>query len=99
MSTEDAAQRAVDELNKTDLQGRPVVVEIARPADQKPKERAEKNAKRRPGRRGSKAVPGEVTEEEANGLVEKAPDVPAQDAQTEKPKKKKKNFVSELSLI
>jgi len=48
-----------------------VIVEIAKPADQKDQEKKERKAKRRPGRRGGKAVPGEVTEAEANGETPK----------------------------
>jgi len=88
----EAAQRAVDLLDKKDLDGRQVIVEIAKPADQKDKEKKEKKAKRRPGRRGSKAVPGEVSEAEANGDLKQSPEeVPESGADdAAKPKKKKK---------
>ncbi|KIK48750.1 hypothetical protein CY34DRAFT_581612 [Suillus luteus UH-Slu-Lm8-n1] len=93
MSSAEAAQRAVDLLNLEELDGRKVIVEIAKPADQKDKEKKEKRAKRRPNRRGAKAVPGEVTDAEANGEV-KAEDaaVPAAPGSDEaaKPKRKKK---------
>jgi len=74
LSNAEAAQKAVDQLNKTELDGRQVIVEIAKPSDQKNKEKKERKAKRRPGRRGSKAVPGEVTEAEANGDAPKPDD-------------------------
>jgi len=91
LSSAEAAQKAVDALNKQDLDGRSVIIEIAKPADQKDKERNERKANRRPGRRGSKAVPGEVTEAEADGDVPKAEDTPAAEDEADKPKKKKKN--------
>lgn len=97
MSSAEAAQKAVDALNKQDLDGRSVIIEIAKPADQKDKERNERKANRRPGRRGSKAVPGEVTEAEADGDVPKAEDTPAAEDEADKPKKKKKNAVSKFA--
>lgn len=94
MSSAEAAQRAVELLDSKELDGRKVIVEIAKPAEQKDKEKKEKKAKRRPNRRGAKAVPGEVTDAEANG------DLKAEDAATlaadpgtddaAKPKRKKK---------
>jgi len=90
LSSAEAAQKAVDALHKTELDGREVIVEIAKPADQKEKEKKEKKAKRRPGRRGSKAVPGEVSEAEANAETDKAGDGAADADGEGKPKKKKK---------
>ncbi|KAH7887916.1 hypothetical protein F5I97DRAFT_1806012 [Phlebopus sp. FC_14] len=93
VSSAEAAQKAVETLDGQELDGRKVIVEIAKPADQKDKEKKEKKAKRRPGRRGAKAVPGEVTEAEANGDV-KADDAVAAAPDTDavaQPKKKKKN--------
>ncbi|RXW25836.1 hypothetical protein EST38_g111 [Candolleomyces aberdarensis] len=81
----EAAQKAVDALNTQELDGRPVIVEIAKPSEEK----KERRAKRRPGRRGAKAVPGEVTEAEANGEAPKAEDESS--AEAPKPKKKKKS--------
>jgi len=90
LATAEAAQKAVDVLDKKELDGRQVIVEVAKPSDQKDKERKEKKAKRRPGRRGSKAVPGEVSEAEANGEAKaEAADAPATE-EVAKPKKKKK---------
>jgi len=89
LSSAEAAQKAVEALDKKELDGRPVIVEIAKPTEQKDQEKKEKKAKRRPGRRGSKAVPGEVSEAEANGDVTKA-DAPAGTDEAAKPKKKKK---------
>ncbi|KAF7776086.1 hypothetical protein Agabi119p4_4479 [Agaricus bisporus var. burnettii] len=89
LTSEEAAQKAVDALNKKELDGRPVIIEIAKPADQK--ERKERRPKRRPGRRGGKAVPGEVTEAEANGEIPKAEDAPVGTDEASKPKKKKKS--------
>jgi len=91
LSSAEAAQRAVDALNKKELDGREVNIEIAKPADQKDKEKKEKKAKRRPGRRGSKAVPGEVSEAEANAEADKAEGTGADEAN--KPMKKKKKPV------
>jgi len=89
VATVEAAQKAVELLDKQELDGRDVIVEIAKPADQKDKEKKEKKAKRKPGRRGSKAVPGEVTEAEANGEAKVEDAAPATD-DVAKPKKKKK---------
>jgi len=89
LSSAEAAQRAVDALDKKELDGRQVIVEVAKPSDQKDKEKKEKKAKRRPGRRGSKAVPGEVSEAEANGDATKA-EAPGATDEAAKPKKKKK---------
>lgn len=91
LATAEAAQKAVDTLDKKELDGRPVIVEVAKPSDQKDKEKKEKKAKRRPGRRGSKAVPGEVSEAEANGDAPKAEAAAAPESdEAAKPKKKKK---------
>jgi len=74
------------------LDGRQVIVEIAKPSDQKDNERKERKSKRRPGRRGGKAVPGEVSEAEANGDAPKAEDpIQAEGDAAAKPKKKKKS--------
>ncbi|KAG9317201.1 hypothetical protein JVU11DRAFT_1394 [Chiua virens] len=93
VSSAEAAQQAVESLNGQELDGRKVIVEIAKPADQKDKEKKEKRAKRRPGRRGAKAVPGEVTEAEADGDVktDDAAAAPGTDEATKPKKKKKKN--------
>lgn len=98
VSTPEAAQKAVDALDKQELDGRPVIVEIAKPSDQKDKEKKERKSKRRPGRRGSKAVPGEVTDAEANGEPPKADSNPDQ-SEAAKPKKKKKKSVVCLTLF
>jgi len=91
LTTAEAAQKAVEALDKKELDGRQVIVEVAKPSEQKDKEKKEKKAKRRPGRRGSKAVPGEVSEAEANGDATKAADPAAPESdEAAKPKKKKK---------
>ncbi|KAF7301425.1 RNA-binding domain-containing protein [Mycena indigotica] len=89
LSTAEAAQKAVEALDKKELDGRQVIVEVAKPSEQKEKEKKEKKAKRKPGRRGSKAVPGEVSEAEANGDATKAEAAAGTD-EAAKPKKKKK---------
>jgi len=90
LSTAEAAQKAVEVLDKKQLDNRPIIVEIAKPADQKESERRDRKPRnRRPGRRGSRAVPGEVTEAEANGET-KAEDTAAAEGEAPKPKKKKK---------
>ncbi|CAL1702241.1 unnamed protein product [Somion occarium] len=94
LASAEAAQKAVDLLNKKELDGREVIVEIAKPSDQKDKEKKQKRFnKRRPGRRGSKAVPGEVSEAEANGDADKSAAEGAAPSTEEgaKPKKKKNN--------
>jgi len=91
VATMEAAQKAVELLDKKELDGRNVIVEVAKPADQKDLEKKERRAKRRPGRRGSKAVPGEISEAEANG---EAPRIDGDEPITDdvaKPKKKKKS--------
>ncbi|TRM68285.1 hypothetical protein BD626DRAFT_425039 [Schizophyllum amplum] len=89
LGSDETAQKAVEALNKKDLDGREVIVELAKPSEEKDRERKERKAKRRTGRRGSKAVPGEVSEAEANGET-KAEDAPAAEGDAAKPKKKKK---------
>lgn len=89
VSVQDVAQveKAVTELNKKELDGREIIVEAAKPAEDKEKERTERRTKKRAGgRRGNKAPPGEVTEAEANGEV---PEV-APEAATGEPKTKKR---------
>ncbi|KAK7470841.1 hypothetical protein VKT23_002258 [Stygiomarasmius scandens] len=89
LSSAEAAQKAVELLDKKELDGRPVIVEIAKQPDQKDKEKKARKPKRRPGRRGSKAVPGEVSEAEANGAATQTEDAAGSD-EAAKPKKKKK---------
>ncbi|KAF9483996.1 RNA-binding domain-containing protein [Pholiota conissans] len=92
LSTAEAAQNAIDTLDKKELDGREVIVQLAKPSEQKEKEKKEKKAKRRPGRRGSKAVPGEVSEAEANGDAPQTEAIPAPESDdAAKPKKKKKS--------
>lgn len=98
LSSAEAAQKAVDTLDKQPLDGRPVIVELAKQADQKDKEKKERKPKRRPGRRGSKAVPGEVSEAEANGDASKAEDA-AGTGEAEKPKKKKKKSAVSIFIL
>jgi RNA recognition motif-containing protein len=99
LSTVEAAQKAVDVLNKKELDGRPIIVEIAKPADQKESERRDRKSRRRPGRRGSRAVPGEVTEAEANGEAKTEEDGAPAEGEAPKPKKKKKKIVVSLMYI
>ncbi|KAH7344894.1 hypothetical protein B0J17DRAFT_637408 [Rhizoctonia solani] len=69
--TIEAAQKAVADLNDKELDGRPIIVQIAKPASEKEKERNERRNKRRAtGRRNGRAPPGEVTEAEAEGQAE-----------------------------
>jgi len=91
LATAEASQQAVEALNKTELDGRLIIVEIAKPAEEKDREhRPRRSKKRSTGRRGPKSVPGEVTEAEANGqTTDKAEAAPATEG-AEKPKKKKK---------
>lgn len=102
--TPESAEKAVADLNDKELDGRPIIVELAKPNSEKEKERSERRAKRRAtGRRNARAPPGEVTEAEAEGhtddskpgLIEKAENAVegAVDAVANavKPKKKKSN--------
>jgi len=91
--TQEAAQKAVELLDKKELDGRQVIVEVAKPADQKDKEKKERKPKKRNNRRGSKAVPGEVSEAEASGEAGKVDDDAAanpEGGEAAKQKKKKK---------
>jgi len=91
LATAEAAEKAVESLNKTELDGRAVIVEIAKPSDLKDREKSERKKSRRPGRRGAKAIPGEVTEAEANGDGPKADGAPVpESSEAARPKKKKK---------
>jgi len=94
LASKEAAEKAIELLNMKELDGREVMVELAKPSDQKDKEKTERKPKRRPGRRGGKAVPGEVTESEANGEAGEAAksEVPTDTATGDaaKPKRKKK---------
>ena len=96
LSTAEAAQKAVEVLHKTQLDDRQIIVEIAKQPDQKEKDRRDRKPRRRIGRRGSKAVPGEVTEAEANGEA-KTEDATVAEGEAPKPKKKKKKTV--VSII
>lgn len=85
-----AAEKAVAELAGKELDGRALIIEIAKPTEDKDKERSERRSKKRTGgRRGAKAPPGEVTEAEANGQVEKAPEPASPVAEGEETKAKK----------
>ena len=99
LTTIEAAQKAVEALHKEELDGRSVIIEIAKPAEEKDREfRPKRTKKRTTGRRGPKSVPGEVTDAEANGeIAEKAESAPATEG-AEKPKKKKKSSVSTVAL-
>ena len=99
LATADAAQKAVQVLDKKELDDRQVIVEIAKPSDQKDKDRKERKSKRRPGRRGGKAVPGEVSEAEANGDGKGEDPNPAEGEATAKPKKKKKSAVCSYCIF
>lgn len=93
LASAEAAEKAVAALDKTELDGRQIIVEVAKAPEQKDKERKEKKTtknRRQAGRRGDKAVPGEVTEAEAAG----EPAAKAEGGEAaEKPKKKKKKTV------
>jgi len=91
---------AVEVLHKKELDGRSVIVEIAKPAEEKDKEpRPKKTKKRSTGRRGPKSVPGEVTDAEANGeTTDKAETTPATEGAEKPKKKKKKTNVGTLAL-
>lgn len=101
--TLEAADKAVAELNDKELDGRPIIVQLAKPAAEKERERSERRTKRRAtGRRNARAPPGEVTEAEAEGQVEDSKPGPVEKAENAvadaaaavsdavKPKKKKK---------
>jgi len=88
----DAAQKACEQLDKTELEGRQVVIEVAKPSEQKDKERAERRASRRSGRARGRAPPGEVTEAEANGDEKAEAANDASGAEGEKRKSKKKRL-------
>ncbi|THG98560.1 hypothetical protein EW026_g3645 [Hermanssonia centrifuga] len=89
LSNTEAANKAIETLNQQELDGRQVLVEHAKPADQK-EGKKERRFKRKPGRRGSKAVPGELTEAEISGEAVDGTPAPVGD-EAAKPKKKKKS--------
>jgi RNA recognition motif-containing protein len=100
LSTAEAAQKAVEVLDKKQLDNRPIIVEIAKPADQKDSERRDRKPRgRRTGRRGSRAVPGEVTEAEANGEAKTEEDAAPAEGEALKPKKKKKKSTVSFTLL
>jgi len=90
-NTLEAATNAVTLLNGKELEGRALLVQLAKPKDEKDQDRVEKRAaKKRQGRRGAKAATGEISEAEANGEAEKKEVDPAAPTDgTAKPKKKK----------
>jgi RNA recognition motif-containing protein len=88
-TTAEAAEKSVGLLHKKELDGREVIVEVAKPADQKEKEKSEKRATKKAGRRGNKAPTGEVTEAEANGDASAKADATKPEGDAAKPKKKK----------
>ncbi|KAF8623417.1 hypothetical protein AX15_006360 [Amanita polypyramis BW_CC] len=92
LSSAEAVQNAVEQLHKTELDGRQVIIEVAKPADQKNREKRERRPKRRPGRRGGKPVPGEVTEAEANGEAPKAEEATDPTGPVPRKIKKRKKF-------
>lgn len=96
VNTQEAAQKACEALDKKELEGRQVVIEVAKPSDQKDKERAERRAKRRTGRARGRAPPGEVTEAEANGDAEKTDTANAAsgEAETDSKRNPKKKRIS-----
>jgi len=87
LATQKDAEDACGALHETTLGERSVKVQLAKPAEQKEKEKGEKNTKRRVGRRGDKAAAGEVTEAEANGETEKPAETT--DGGEGRPKKRK----------
>lgn len=99
LSTPEAAQKAIDSLHNKEVDGRPLVVQSAKNPEQKEIDRKERRAKRRSGRRGSKAVPGEVTDAEANGDAPKADAAPGTEDANKSKKKKKSSKVLVHSII
>lgn len=109
VKTQEAVEKAISQLDKQTLSERPVVVEVAKPAEVKHAERSQRRAKRKPtqtGRRGNRPAVGEVTEEEANG--EPAPariddeadaaEAPAK-PRKKKPSKKKKAKAAAAAVV
>lgn len=69
-NTAEAAQKAVELLNKKELDGRTLIVEVAKPTEEKQKEKKEKRA---PKKRSSKKSKGEQTDGAAvNGTTDAA---------------------------
>jgi len=58
--TEDAANKSIEALDKKELDGRPVIVERARPMDHTKEKKP--RGRKLGGRRGDKAVPGETSD-------------------------------------
>jgi len=93
VKTHEVAEKAVQELDKQELDGRTVIVEVARTTEAKDSAKKERQStKRKASRRGSKAVQGEVTEAEADGQTGTPARIDDAGATTEgegRPKKKK----------
>ena len=95
LATEEAAKKAVELLNKKELEGREVIIEIAKPSDQKDKERKEKKANKKASKRAKAADAAQANGDAAPASAEGAP--AAGDAA--KPKKKKKAPVCSIPLV
>lgn len=94
----EAAQKAVDLLNKQELDGRTLIVEVAKPPEEKQKEKKEKRATKKRSSKKPKSVDGA-----AEGATDAATtDKPAESADgASKPKKKRNtvSFITNLKLI
>jgi hypothetical protein len=76
-------------LNEKEVETCAVIVEAAKPSDQKNKGKKERKAKKRPGRHGGKAVPGKISKAKTNGNAATIEQTPAASSDNvAKPKKK-----------
>ena len=92
-STLEAAQKAAELLNKKELDGRSVIVEIAKPAEEKHKERSEWSERRPTKKRVPKKVKAAATADVAPAMDD-AGDSAAEKTEGEAKPKKKRNTVS-----
>lgn len=91
-NTLEAAQKAVDLLNKKELDGRTLIVEVAKPAEEKQKEKKEKRASKK--RSSKKSKSGAATDASGEGEATE-PEKSAEPAVEGAAKsKKKRNAVS-----
>ncbi|PVG01037.1 RNA-binding domain-containing protein [Serendipita vermifera] len=87
-NTAEAASKAAELLNKKELDGRTLIVEVAKPTDQKEK-KEKRSPKRRPSKKG-KSVNGEATTNGVTDAKESTEKAATSETQEGSPKPKKK---------
>ena len=98
-NTAEAAQKAVDLLNKKELDGRTLIVEIAKPTEEKYKERKEKRAPKKRSSKKAKAPGDEAAAANGTADATETKDTTEKGETTGDAKpKKKRNGVSAQSI-